>query len=123
MMAYQNLGRQISTSTMAVTFGLHTYGHAKAQGVSDTAATALTLGAIAGQYALLSSHIGQHIFPEAQIYNKRLQTSINKLFTVDEKTGETLLKASKNMQVRALTGPEKQAETLNFMQKGWNIAK
>ena len=123
MMAYQNLGRQISTGTMAVTFGLHTYGHAKAQGVSDTAATALTLGAIAGQYALLSSHIGQHIFPEAQIYNKRLQTSIDKLFTVDEKTGETLLKASKNMQVRALTGPEKQAETLNFMQKGWNIAK
>jgi len=45
---FNKLGRQISTSMMAITFGLHTYGAAKAEEVSDVAATALTLGAIAG---------------------------------------------------------------------------
>ena len=73
---YQKLGRQISTGMMAVTFGLHTYGTAKAQGVTDEAATALTLGAIAGQYGLLSSHIGQKIFPEAQLERQQIRKAI-----------------------------------------------
>lgn len=125
MATFNNLGRQISTSTMAVTFGLHTYGHAKAQGVSDTAATALTLGAIAGQYALLSSHIGQHIFPEAQIYNKRLETAINKVMSVEEAGGKPIAEVSKNIGTVNATGKivEKQAQTLNLMQKGWKLAQ
>ena len=123
--AFQKLGQQISTGTMAVTFGLHTYGHAKAQGVSDTAATALTLGAIAGQYAILSSHIGQHIFPEAQINNKRLEKAIDKIFTPTKGNGETLAQASKKVKAVDAQGKviERHAETLNFMQKGWNLAK
>jgi len=32
---FHKIGRQLSTSLMAVTFGLHTYGEAKAQKVSD----------------------------------------------------------------------------------------
>ena len=60
---YQKLGEQISRAYMAVSFGTETYGEAKMQGASDAAATALTLGSIAGQYALLSSHIGNWIMP------------------------------------------------------------
>jgi len=38
----------------------------------------------------LSSHIGQHIFPEAQINNKRLEKAIDKIFTPTKGNGETL---------------------------------
>jgi len=38
----------ISRNYMAITFGTHTYGAAKAEGVEDIPATLLTLGAIGG---------------------------------------------------------------------------
>lgn len=60
---YNKIGEYISRTYMALSFGTATYEEAKMQGASDAAATALTLGSIAGQYALLSTHIGNWVLP------------------------------------------------------------
>lgn len=83
---YQKLGQTISTNYMAITFGTHTYEAAKAEGVEDVPATLLTLGAIAGQYALLKSHIGQWVFPESNIAAQQRKKALElfpKYFTED----------------------------------------
>lgn len=81
---FQKLGQTISRNYMAISFGTHTYSTAKAQGVSDEAATILTLGAIGGQYALLNSHIGNWIFPEAKLESQELRMIAKKLPEVIE---------------------------------------
>lgn len=117
---FNKLGRQISTSMMAITFGLHTYGTAKAQGVSDTAATALTLGAIAGQYGLLSSHIGQKIFPEATIQKQQLKKAIQEWGDSLKLKNET--KSIADSLNSKATEVQKVKEVKSLMQKGKELA-
>lgn len=117
---FQKLGRQISTSMMAITFGLHTYGTAKAQNVSDEVATALTLGAIAGQYALLGSHIGQKIFPEATIQKQQIRKALETWLSDDIEGG---YKSAIEQINKAASNEAKQQATKGLLQKGWDIAK
>lgn len=118
---FNKLGRQISTSMMAITFGLHTYGAAKAEEVSDVAATALTLGAIAGQYALLGSHIGQKIFPEATLERQQVRKALQEMLQLPSKKGslaeETALLAKETTSTGKVKG------TLSLMQKGKQLAE
>lgn len=105
---YHEFGEAISRMYMAITFGTETYGEAKAQGASDEAATALTLGSIAGQYALLKSHIGNWIFPSKLDKFKR------------QKMIETLY-AGKDQAV--MQSSNSVAENTAFFQKWFNEGK
>lgn len=104
---YQKLGQQISKNYMAITFGTHTYSTAKSQGVSDTEATILTLGAIGGQYALLSSHIGNWIFPEAKLEAQELKMIAKKLPEVIE--SDSFKTAQAALETAATTGEKVKA--------------
>lgn len=115
---YHKLGRQLSTGLMAVTFGLHTYGTAKAQNVTDEAATALTLGAIAGQFALLNSHIAQKIFPEATIERQQINKAIKEWVGLDKEYAKQVEATAK-----AITSEEKQKALHPIFSKGYNMAK
>lgn len=117
---FHKLGRQISTSMMAITFGLHTYGTAKAQGVTDEAATALTLGAIAGQYAILGSHIGQKIFPEANVQRQQIKKSLETWLGGNIEGG---FKANQEAIEAAVTNVEKQKAASSMFKKGAQLAK
>ena len=118
---YHKLGRQLSTSLMAITFGLHTYGTAKAQGVSDTAATALTLGAIAGQYGLLSSHIGQKIFPEATLERQQINKAIKEWISYGRKDSNYIKDTEKF--VKALTAQDREKALKPIFTKGYEMAQ
>lgn len=74
---YQKLGEAISKSYMAATFGAETYNEAKNAGATDTQASLMTLGSIAAQYGLLSSHIGKWIFPEDKFKTMTYDQIIN----------------------------------------------
>lgn len=114
--AYQELGQQISRNYMAITFGLHTYGTAKSQGVSDEVATMLTLGAIGGQYALLNSHINKWVFPESKLESQQLKKLVDVLGNGSIK--ETVQKAESEI-AEATT----KAEKFNIFQKIFNKGK
>ena len=116
---YQKLGQQISKNYMAITFGTHTYSTAKAQGVSDEAATILTLGAIGGQYALLSSHIGNWIFPEAKLEAQEMKLVGQKVPGVLESEA---FKIAQNNLKTAVTVGEKLKSFKDIFKVGKSIA-
>ena len=116
---YQKLGQQISKNYMAITFGTHTYSTAKAQGVSDEAATILTLGAIGGQYALLNSHIGSWIFPEAKMESQEMKLVAKKLIEVRESES---FKAAQNSLKTATTTGEKLKSFKDIFKLGKSLA-
>ena len=117
---FHKLGRQISTGMMAVTFGLHTYGTAKAQDVSDEAATALTLGAIAGQYLLLTSHLGQKIFPEAGLQKQQVKKALEEWYAGTQKGGYKAVIEEFNA---AQSVEAKEKATQSMFKKGYDLAK
>lgn len=116
---YQKLGQQISKNYMAITFGTHTYSTAKAQGVSDEAATILTLGAIGGQYALLSSHIGNWIFPEAKMEAQEMKLIAEKVPGVLQAEA---FKTAQNSLKTAVTVGEKLKSFKDIFKIGKSIA-
>lgn len=64
---YNKLGAEISRAYMATTIGADMYGEAKSQGLSDNEAVAVTLGYMAGEWAILKSDIGSFVFPELKV--------------------------------------------------------
>ena len=110
---YQKLGQAISRNYMAITFGTHTYEAAKAEGVDDVPATLLTLGAIAGQYALLNSHIGKWVFPESNLAAQQRKMVLQKF---PEFVNENAIKELSQGAGKAVT----KAQKLNWAEKIWN---
>jgi len=69
----------------AVTVG-DTYGEAKQAGASDLDATLLTLGYAAGEYALLSTGLGEWILPELRAGRYKAKAIVNALAGLNKET-------------------------------------
>lgn len=83
---YNKLGEVLSKGYMtAITVG-DTYGEAKHAGASDLDATLLTLGYAAGEYAILSTGLGEWILPELRAGKYRSQAIARALTSVDAET-------------------------------------
>lgn len=82
----QKLGAVLSKGYMtAVTVG-DTYGEAKQAGASDLDATLLTLGYAAGEYALLSTGLGEWILPELRAGRYKAKAIVNALAGLNKET-------------------------------------
>lgn len=83
---YNKLGEVLSKGYMtAVTVG-DTYGEAKQAGASDLDATLLTLGYAAGEYAILSTGLGEWILPELRAGRYKSQAIARALTQIDAET-------------------------------------
>lgn len=83
---YQKIGEVMSKGYMtAITVG-DTYGEAKRAGASDLDATLLTLGYAAGEYALLSTGIGEWILPELRAGRYKSQAIGKALANINQDT-------------------------------------
>lgn len=88
---YNNLGAVISKGYMtAITVG-DTFGEAKLQGASDMDATLLTLGYAVGEYAILSTGLGEWVLPELRA-GKYKNQAIAKALTNLRKDSESIHK-------------------------------
>lgn len=88
---YQKLGQLMSRGFMAASFGSDTYNQAKAAGASDIEASVMTLASVGMQYGLLSTHIGNWIFPESKIEGLTAEKSAE-LMAFSKTTKEQLAK-------------------------------
>lgn len=73
------IGEYISKAYMTGITTASGYSEAKNSGASDTEAMLFTLGLAAGEYAILSSRLGNWILPELQLEKARLQKVIRTL--------------------------------------------
>lgn len=108
---YNKLGAEISRAYMATTIGADMYGEAKAQGLSDNEAVAVTLGYMAGEWAILKSDIGSFVFPELKVPAQERKAMIR-----------TLLKREGMEESGTLGGTEEKIKWFNkLFNKGKNI--
>lgn len=85
---YYKLGEIFSKGYMTAITVKDTYGEAKLAGASDLDATLLTLGYAAGEYALLSTGLGEWILPELRAGRYKAQAIAKALTQVDADTQE-----------------------------------
>lgn len=99
---YNKLGAEISRAYMATTIGADMYGEAKAQGLSDNEAAVVTLGYMAGEWAILKSDIGNWIFPELKVPAQERKAMIRALLKREgiEEESKSLLTNNKAEKVK-----------------------
>ena len=99
---YNKLGAEISRAYMATTIGADMYGEAKAQGLSDNEAAVVTLGYMAGEWAILKSDIGSWIFPELKVPAQERKAMIRTLLKREgiEEESKSLLTNNKAEKVK-----------------------
>ena len=118
---YNNIGSILSKGYMtAITVG-DTYGEAKLAGASDLDATLLTLGYAAGEYAILSTGLGEWIMPELRAGRYKSQAIAKALTTLDEQT-ESLYKQF-GKQLTNIPKEGKKQYVKNLFNIGKNIAR
>ena len=90
----QELSKHLSMAYMTGITTADSYGEAKQQGASDVEAALFALGYTAGEYALLSSDLGQWILPELKMekfQNRQIAKALSKVTreagNVNEPTG------------------------------------
>lgn len=91
----QELSKHLSMAYMTGITTADSYGEAKQQGASDIEAALFALGYTAGEYALLSSDLGQWILPELKMekfQNRQIAKALSKVTkeagNINEPTGE-----------------------------------
>lgn len=99
---YNKLGAEISRAYMATTIGADMYGEAKAQGLSDTEAAVVTLGYMAGEWAILKSDIGSWVFSELKVPAQERKAMIRTLLKREgiEEESRSLLTNNKAEKVK-----------------------
>lgn len=111
---YNNLGAVISKGYMtAITVG-DTFGEAKLQGASDMDATLLTLGYAVGEYAILSTGLGEWVLPELRA-GKYKNQAIAKALTNLRKDSESIHKQ--------IGGDLAKESKKNYIKKVFNVGK
>lgn len=78
----QELSKHLSMAYMTGITTVDSYGEAKQQGASDIEAALFALGYTAGEYALLSSDLGQWILPELKMekfQNRQIAKALSKV--------------------------------------------
>lgn len=100
----QKLSKHLSMAYMTGITTADSYGEAKQQGASDVEAALFALGYTAGEYALLSSDLGQWILPELKMekfQNRQIAKALSKVTreagNVNEPTGEAKQKWYKQL--------------------------
>lgn len=73
---YQELGRNISRLYMTTTASYQAYQDAKAEGASDMEAAMVFWGYLAGEYAIISSELGEHVLPELRAEKSELKNLV-----------------------------------------------
>lgn len=86
---YNKLGSIMSKTYMTGITVADTYGEAKLNKASDTEAALLTMGYAAAEYALLSTGLGEWMFPELR-QNKAHQQAVAKALTQLKKDGKVV---------------------------------
>ena len=111
---YNNLGAVISKGYMtAITVG-DTFGEAKLQGASDMDATLLTLGYAVGEYAILSTGLGEWVLPELRA-GKYKNQAIARALTNLRKDSESIHKQ--------IGGDLAKESKKNYIKKVFNVGK
>lgn len=117
--AYQNLGKYISRMYMTTTASYQAYQDAKEEGASDMEAAMVFWGYLAGEYAIISSELGERVLPELRADKIEIRNMLEKVSAQAGGTIETTKKiagASADRVAKA-TGLKK-----IFMQSG-NLAQ
>lgn len=117
---YQKLGEVFSKGYMtAITVG-DTYEEAKLAGASDLDATLLTLGYAAGEYALLSTGLGEWILPELRANRYKNQAIAKALTQLDSETQN--LRQQFGATLKNFPKEQKKEYTKKLFNIGKNIA-
>lgn len=120
---YNNLGALLSKGYMtAITVG-DTYGEAKLAGASDFDATLLTLGYAAGEYALLSTGLGEWIMPELRAGRYRSQAIAKALTKIDDETKQSVLQTAREEFAKTSIKEGKKQYVKKLFNIGKNLAK
>lgn len=100
----QELSKHLSMAYMTGITTADSYGEAKQQGASDIEAALFALGYTAGEYALLSSDLGQWILPELKMekfQNRQIAKALSRVTresgNVNEPTGQAKQKWYKSL--------------------------
>lgn len=100
----QELSKHLSMAYMTGITTADSYGEAKQQGASDIEAALFALGYTAGEYALLSSDLGQWILPELKMekfQNRQIAKALSKVTkeagNINEPTGKVKEKWYKSL--------------------------
>ena len=118
---YYKIGEVLSKGYMtALTVG-DTYGEAKAAGASDIDATLLTLGYAAGEYALLSTGLGEWILPELRQNGFKYKAIAKALTSLDKETESLYKKFGRTLANFPKEG--KKEYTKKLFNIGKNIAR
>ena len=120
---YNTIGEVLSKGYMtAITVG-DTYGEAKQAGASDIDATLLTLGYAAGEYAILSTGLGEWILPELRAGRYKSQAIARALTRLDNETKQSALQTARDEFARLSTKEGKKAYVKNLFNIGKNLAR
>ena len=115
----QKLGSMLSKAYMTGITVKDTYGEAKNAGASDLDATLLTLGYAAGDYALLSTGIGEWIMPELRAGRYKMQAIKDALLKLDNEAAESAWKQGREQLAKLSFKEDKK----NYVKKLFNIGK
>lgn len=115
----QKLGSMLSKAYMTGITVKDTYGEAKNAGASDLDATLLTLGYAAGEYALLSTGIGEWIMPELRAGRYKMQAIKDALLKLDNEAAESAWKQGREQLAKLSFKEDKK----NYVKKLFNIGK
>lgn len=116
---YNSIGEILSKGYMtAITVG-DTYGEAKQAGASDLDATLLTLGYAAGEYAILSTGLGEWILPELRAGRYRNEAIARALTRIDDEAKQNVLQTARQ-KFQQLSTKEGKKE---YVKKLFNIGR
>lgn len=93
--SFNNLGAVLGKGYMTAITVQDMYGEAKMQGASDIEATMLTLGFAAGEYAILSTGLGEWIMPEKRLAGLRTEAIAKALTQPAKEGGKSVLQEAR----------------------------
>lgn len=119
----QKLGSILSKAYMTGITVKDTYGEAKNAGASDLDATLLTLGYAAGEYALLSTGIGEWIMPELRAGRYKMQAIKNALLKLEDEAAQSAWKQGREQLAKLSLKEGKKDYVKKLFNIGKNIAR
>lgn len=117
------LGSMLSKAYMTGITVKDTYGEAKNAGASDLDATLLTLGYAAGEYALLSTGIGEWIMPELRAGRYKMQAIKNALLKLEDEAAQSAWKQGREQLAKLSLKEGKKDYVKKLFNIGKNIAR
>lgn len=114
---YNNVGKLISRAYMTGITVQDAYGKAKQEGASDTEAALLTLGYAAGEYAIISSSLGEWILPELRMEKESWKQVARVLTHATEKSMKGASKEQKSQFLKKLFDTGKDIASANYAVK------